>query len=159
MILRSLTDRNKLLRSLTDRIFLFFSSKDPLSAVLVVQPLIRSSASKFVVQHDVLELSGCQMWLEDVKSSSSAAPPHRDDFRRRRRCITSSIKNTVATPGPPRSPSSTHHLLPSRRFVWSNVIYWTRNWTIPTIKYLLHGSHSGMKQEWLKNSQCKLILT
>jgi hypothetical protein len=81
---------------------------------------------------------------------------HHDHFRRRRR-ITSSMKNTAATPGLPQSPSPTRNLRPSCRLVRSNSHYFVRNHTISTMWFLLHDGHHDATQRRWEFCQCKLF--
>lgn len=70
ILLRSSADRNSLLPSSMDIRTHFFISKDPLSAVLVVQPLIFSSAAIFLVQYPIWEFCGlsCVTWEHKIFS-------------------------------------------------------------------------------------------
>ena len=72
--------------------------------------------------------------------------PHHDNFRRSYR-ITSSMKNTLATQGPPRSPASVHPLRWSTRLVWWDSCYFAHNCTVSTMRILLHATHHECKQD------------
>ncbi len=71
--------------------------------------------------------------------------------------ITFSTKSTIATPHLPRLLSLTHHLRLFCHLVLPDLHNFTRNCTISTMKFLLHGSHHDGKQERLEFSKCKLI--
>ena len=80
---------------------------------------------------------------------------YNDSFCHRHR-ITSSMKNIIATPGLPWLPSLPHHQW-STHLVQSDLAYFTRNCTISTMHFLLHGSYHDWKQQWWEICKCKLL--
>ena len=73
--------------------------------------------------------------------------------------ITSSMKNTGATPDLPWLPSLQHCLQPFCWLVWSDSHYFLRNHTISSMHNLLHDSHHHRKKGRLEKSACKLIFS